>query len=891
MHEHVRQAAEATTVEDLRFTATEPGLAPSALDGSAQPWREASLPFEVHDALARAGRIPHPYLGDTAERLGWIQERSWWLSATVPASPRETTPGSERVLRLVGLDLAATLWLDGELAATHASLYRDLEIPLPGAATRAHELLIRIDPPLWGLEAPAGPLATARLLARKMGREPREEGQGMFGDPRTVLRRKPVVDFGWDFAPPLPSLGVRAIDVIERPQRRILDARLRTLALEEDGTAAVEVSARTTSPGEHVAFEIARPRGGADTVRAGAVADDAGLARARLRIPEADLWWTHDLGEPLLHTLSAVLPDGTGATRRVGIRTLALERGVRDGADGRGRDGCGDAGPAAFRFVLNGTRTFARGASIVPEDMLLPDDARVRRLTRLAREAGMTMLRVWGGGGYASDALLEAADELGLLIWQDAPFACSDQIETPSFLAEIEAEIRTQAARLAAHPSCALLTGGNEVLALHELAHGSLAPGAWGWHIVHELIPGVLAEVAPDLLYWPNSPYGEGDPGGLNGVADGDRHAWEVWHGLPLGAPDPDHHASFGQAAHFRRYRHDTGRFISEFGILSAACVPTLEQVLTPEQRRLDSPALRSRIRDEPKDKALAILEVETGVPSTLEEYVRTTQALQAEGMKYGIEHYRRQEPWTSGALVWQLNEPWPGMTWSLVDHSLRRKQAFHAVRRSFAPVIASFEDVGGVLRLWAVNSTAQSASLRLAVRLERADGTVLLQDEAAGSVPAHGAAVLWSLPASASPFDAPDEHALPPDVIAWVRNADGAENAPDAVRTARIPENRLLGGALQDLPLPAPDVRARVLEAEGDRALLRLEARTLALGLTLTLGAEDLEADDNAIDLGPGRTRDLEIRAPHLHERLGELRLSAYTPPGSAPALWTPQV
>ncbi|MCG7309756.1 hypothetical protein [Brachybacterium sp. ACRRE] len=889
-----------TPIEGARFTGSDPAVPPSALDPDlgGEDWLDAGFPFEVHDALHRAQRIDHPYVAENSEQLGWIQQRAWWLRTTIPATDRETGPGAERLLRMRGLDLAATLWLDGERAATHASLYRDLEIPLPAGPDGPHELLIRIDPPLWGLEAPQGPLDTARRLARAMGRDVPDDGgdsddgdvQGLFGDPRTVLRRKPVVHFGWDFAPRLPSIGVRAIEVVERTERRVLGMRLRTLGLDEDGTAEVDLIARTTAPGARVDFELARPSGSACStavLSAHAISDEDGEARTRLRIPAADLWWPHDLGEPHLHTLTAALSDAagradatgradgagpadvTGLTRRVGIRTIELVR--EDAGDGH----------RAFHLAVNGTRVFARGASIVPDDMLRPDPARERRLAALAREAGMTMLRVWGGGGYAGDALLDAADELGLLIWQDAPFACSDQVESADFLAEVEAEIRVQAARLADHPSLALLTGGNEVLALHELAHGSLEHGPWGWHIVRELIPRVLAEIAPEVPYWPNSPYGEDDPAGVNGVADGDRHAWEVWHGLPLGAPDPDQHASFGEAAHFRRYRHDTGRFISEFGILSAACAPTLEQVIPREHRRLDSPVLRSRIRDEPKDKALAILDVETGVPRTFAEYVRTTQALQAEGMKYGIEHYRRQEPWTSGTLVWQLNEPWPGITWALVDHALRRKQAFHAVRRAFAPVIASFEDSEGVLRLWVVNSTPELADVRLRVRLERADGTVLLEDEAAGSAPAHGAAVLWTLPASSTAFFAEGPHVLDPGTIAWVEDAGGS---------TRLPANRLLGGALKDLPLPFPDVRPRVLESAGDRARLRLEARTLALGLTVTLGADDVQAEDNAIDLGAGRVRDLEIRAPRLHSRLDELLVSAYTPPGSTAALWTPE-
>ena len=43
-----------------------------------------------------------------------------------------------------------------------------------------------------------------------------------------------------------------------------------------------------------------------------------------------------------------------------------------------------------------------------------------------------------------------------------------------------------------------------------------------------------------------------------------------------------------------------------------------------------------------------------TGVPRNLEEYLNFSMLTQAEGLRYGIEHYRRRKPATSGALFWQ---------------------------------------------------------------------------------------------------------------------------------------------------------------------------------------------------------------------------------------------
>jgi beta-mannosidase len=79
-------------------------------------------------------------------------------------------------------------------------------------------------------------------------------------------------------------------------------------------------------------------------------------------------------------------------------------------------------------------------------------------------------------------------------------------------------------------------------LAWNAIRGSYLGPGdsGWGWEFFTEVLPAAVARNAPGVPYWPGSPYGEGDPAGVNGVLDGDRHAWEVWHGIDIGAPSPE---------------------------------------------------------------------------------------------------------------------------------------------------------------------------------------------------------------------------------------------------------------------------------------------------------------------------------------------------------------
>ena len=107
----------------------------------------------------------------------------------------------------------------------------------------------------------------------------------------------------------------------------------------------------------------------------------------------------------------------------------------------------------SMTFRVNGVDIFCKGANWIPADAL-PSRITRERIARLLGEAvaaNMNMIRVWGGGFYEFDAFYELCDELGLLVWQDMMFACSQYPSTPDFLAEVDARgaLSGQAPRLA----------------------------------------------------------------------------------------------------------------------------------------------------------------------------------------------------------------------------------------------------------------------------------------------------------------------------------------------------------------------------------------------------------------------------------------------------------
>jgi beta-mannosidase len=649
--------------------------------------------------------------------------------------------------------------------------------------------------------------------------------------PLATLRRKAAFSWGWDFGPRVPSVGIwRPVELVRETRSAITGQHLRTDAV--SGTSAevtVIVDVDTfagPAAGLAARVRLTAPGGSAHTVT---VPITGTTNSAPLTVGEAELWWTHDLGDPALYEVVIDLVDGDGRvldrrTDRVGLRTIGIDRSP-DPEGGR-----------RFRFVLNGVPLFARGANWIPADMLVGSvgEDRYRELIGLAREGNMTMLRIWGGGVYEHDAFYAVTDELGILVWHDFMFACIDYpSEDPTLQREVMLEAEYQVRRLRNRPSMAVWSGNNEVHLVHGFAYQNYDPGDWGWDFFHRILPEAVQRLDGAVPYWPGSPWGEDDAEGwmaVNGVRDGDRHAWEVWHGFDFGAgggpyDDP------GQARHHRRYANDLGKFISEFGIHAAPELATLRRWIPAASLSIHSPSFDAHNKDQPKNKGDAVLEIVTGLPQTMEQYVDFTMAAQAEGLKFGVEHYRRRQPQCSGTLVWQLNDVWPGFSWSIVDYDGVPKASWYALRRAFAPVVASFAETAAGIELWLSNSTPEARATTAVVTLTDADGVATGTFPVAAAVGAHESRRVWAR-----------SERLRTGCWAWVHSTDGTFGA-----------NRMFAGEVRDLH-HAGEVPEWTVERTGaTSAVVTVRANVLTYQARVTTGAPGVRYSDNYVDLRPG--------------------------------------
>ena len=433
----------------------------------------------------------------------------------------------------------------------------------------------------------------------------------------------------------------------------------------------------------------------------------------------------------MLYPLSLVFIGDKGEidthTEKIGFRTLELIQRP----DGQG---------VSFFLQVNGVPIFVKGASWIPADCFSGRVTRGRLgdLLDSARAAHFNFLRVWGGGVYESDDFYDLCDEYGILVWQDFMFACALYPADDDFLGEVEAEARGQIRRLAAHACLALWCGSNE----NEQA----LLGAFWNHPEHrddyqrdyqrlylQLLPRIAREEDPERPYWPSSPSNGmnlwGEP---NDFTRGDVHAWDVW--------------SHGHD--FKQFWQMHPRFVSEFGYQSSPAVASLQRVLNPEDLDFHGREFLRRQRcgfgHQTLEKQMAVW---FKAPQDFFETVYYTQILQALALKYAIEHWRRMRPECMGIVYWQLNDIWPGMSWSSLEYDGSWKLLHHQLATLFAPVLVSAGEAYGRLEVWVSNDQLESVSGDLTLRLWSWSGERLREHTLAATIPSQTSRKFWDLP------------------------------------------------------------------------------------------------------------------------------------------------
>nr|WP_321152295.1 glycoside hydrolase family 2 protein [uncultured Acetatifactor sp.] len=339
-----------------------------------------------------------------------------------------------------------------------------------------------------------------------------------------------------------------------------------------------------------------------------------------------------------------------------------------------------------FAIEVNGLQIFAMGADYIPEDNILTRQTKERTdmLLASAQEAHHNCIRIWGGGYFPDDFFYDVCDERGLVIWHDFMFACASYELNAAFEANVSAEIRQNIRRLRSHPSIGLWCGNNEMETQYEtLAWPRTKKQYYDYIRLYEyIIPKIVEEEDPQTFYWPSSPSSGGNFENSNAENVGDVHYWGVWHGS-----EP-----------FTAYRNHHYRFLSEFGFQSFPALQTIRRFTKEEDRNIYSRVMELHQRNTSANGKISNYLSQTYLyPKNFDQLLYCSQLLQADAIRYGVEHFRRFRGTCMGTVVWQLNDIWPVASWASLDYYGNWKALHYAEKRMFAPVLLSCEEHGEI--------------------------------------------------------------------------------------------------------------------------------------------------------------------------------------------------
>lgn len=690
-------------------------------EADSETWHSAHVPGSVYADLMADGTMPDPFWRenelDAFERMkkDYVYQRTFTVTEAQLAHAHVE-------LVCEGLDTLAHVSLNGrEIAFTdnmHITWVWDVKEQLHAGE---NTLEIRFDSPIL-------------YCAKKAEEAPGWESSD--ATPGFRHLRKAHCMFGWDWGPRLPDAGIwRPIFLRTWDAARLENA----LMLQTHHDGVVDVTIRPEIAGESAwSAEITAPDGEVMII------PETTAAEQVVTIQNPQLWWPNGLGKQPLYRVTVRLAAGDTRTWRIGLRTMTVSRE---------KDEWGEE----FCHVVNGMKVFAMGADYIPEDNILArvTPERTRRLLEDCKAANFNAIRVWGGGYYPDDAFYDICDELGLLVWQDLMYACAFYDLTPDFERSIRVETRQNVARLRHHASLALICGNNEMEMFMAGANSALINHrTWEFvptyphHITdyvkmfEYILPAIVKETAPQTYWWPASPSSGGNFDAPNDENRGDNHYWDVWHGEKP----------------FTEYRKFFFRYASEFGFQSFPCLKSVEQFTLPDDRNIFSRVMERHQRNQAANgKILSYLSQTFRYPNSFDDLLYASQLMQAEAIRYGVEHWRRNRGRCMGAIIWQLNDIWPVASWASIDYYGRWKALHYAAKRFFAPVMISAEEEGELsqnpkineyhpapleksFRLNVCNETLRDVTGEVVWALRTPDGAIVRQNQQTLTIPAMSA-------------------------------------------------------------------------------------------------------------------------------------------------------
>lgn len=605
---------------------------------------EGTVPGSVYSFLLDKGLMDDPYYRDNELKALALMDEEYSFSKVFGYEK----PDCPVLLHCDGLDTLCDIYVNGKFVAHTDNMHRSYEFDVT-------EFLVSGENELKLTFAPIDPYMKAKYKEHPTS----ENGDCMAG---FYYLRKAHCMMGWDWGPRLPDAGVwRDIYLLHKDSARILE--FHPVQRHEDGKVYITPNVTTDSEAE-VKVTLTSPEGEKIQIS----------ANEEYEVKNPQLWWSHGLGEQPLYTITAEIVENgevvDSATKRLGLRTLKL---IRE------RDKWGES----FYHEVNGVAFFAMGADYIPEDNILSrvTEARTRKLMEQCIDANFNAIRVWGGGYYPDEFFFDICDELGIVVFMDMMFACCMvPLHDEELKVNIEAELYENIKRIRHRACLGLISGNNEI---ESCFFWPEIDKDWKQQYVEFFdveMAAIVKELCDYVAYIPSSPTSMGRFIIPTDENFGDSHYWDVWHG-----DKP-----------FTEYRNHYFRYLSEFGFQSFPSEKTINSVTEPQDRNVFSRIMEMHQRNGTANgKIVKYLSDTFLYPNEFGTLLYATQLLQAEAIKYGVEHLRRNRGRCMGTLYWQLNDIWPVASWASIDYYGRYKALHYYAKRFYSPVMISCCETG----------------------------------------------------------------------------------------------------------------------------------------------------------------------------------------------------
>lgn len=626
----------------------------------------ALVPGSVYEALFENNVIVDPFYGMHEHEMSWVYESDWQYETTFDVLD-DILKHEKIILRFNGIDTISEIELNDKYIGTTNNMFRSYEFDVKNYIKNSgNKIKVIIH----------SPTQRAREEIEKYGHRLKEVPDAIPGVP---FLRKAQYSFGWDWGPKLPDMGIwQPIELIGYDKIRIDSVYIiQNFTYNKDPLKIANPKDIEDINVELVNLQIQieldtsiflkDPNQGVNTEVNGYFAnvilispDGEEISQEveiknksvslEINIKNPQLWWIYELGNSHLYGIQVFIKKNNviidSQTHKIGIREIRLVRNE-------------DRWGETFYFSLNGVPIFAKGANWIPVDSFIPRGKRLGLYSanlKSAKMANMNMIRVWGGGIYEDDLFYDLCDELGLLVWQDFPFACALYPYTSEFLDNFKEEAIQNIKRLRNHASLAFWCGNNENEWLMELYLSNIFKSDSNKQrqykkdyieLFEKLLLELINEYDPQHNYWPSSPSNGGifREGGRdllkpNSPDRGDSHYWMVWHA----------------GKRFSAYRKFNSRFMSEFGFESFPSMKTISSFCPSDQFDLFSPIMENHQKNAAGNKKiLKYMKKRFIIPKKFENQIILSQITQAEAIEYGVEHWRRNrnEFHCMGSLYW----------------------------------------------------------------------------------------------------------------------------------------------------------------------------------------------------------------------------------------------